>query len=115
MRISDWSSDVYSSDLHAKFGDDKSEFSSYLKLWRWYGEQVEHKGSQRKLVALLREDFLSRLRLREWRDVHSQLASLVGEQGWRMNAVDATYERSEERRVGKECVSTCRSRWAPDH
>src|SRR3546814_4463652 len=24
-------------------------------------------------------------------------------------------ERSEERRVGKECVSTCRSRWAPDH
>src|SRR3546814_3595883 len=25
------------------------------------------------------------------------------------------YGRSEERRVGKECVSTCRSRWAPDH
>src|SRR3546814_13467313 len=24
-------------------------------------------------------------------------------------------ERSEERRVGKECVSTCRSRWSPDH
>src|SRR3546814_12834996 len=26
-----------------------------------------------------------------------------------------TRERSEERRVGKECVSTCRSRWSPDH
>src|SRR3546814_17475707 len=25
------------------------------------------------------------------------------------------YQRSEERRVGKECVSTCRSRWLPDH
>src|SRR3546814_19641252 len=25
------------------------------------------------------------------------------------------YSRSEERRVGKECVSTCRSRWSPDH
>src|SRR3546814_18731548 len=25
------------------------------------------------------------------------------------------YARSEERRAGKECVSTCRSRWAPDH
>src|SRR3546814_13917929 len=25
------------------------------------------------------------------------------------------YHRSEERRVGKECVSTCRSRWSPDH
>src|SRR3546814_4337512 len=35
---------------HAKFGDDKSELISYLKLWRWYGEQVEHKGSQRKTV-----------------------------------------------------------------
>src|SRR3546814_2900032 len=29
------------------------------------------------------------------------------------NLIDAT--RSEERRVGKECVSTCRSRWSPDH
>src|SRR3546814_4443966 len=27
----------------------------------------------------------------------------------------ANYERSEERRVGKECVSTCRSRWSPYH
>lgn len=79
---------------HAKFGDDKSEFTSYLKLWRWYGEQVEHKASQRKLVALLRQNFLSPLRLREWRDVHSQLASIVGEQGWRMNTLDATYEQT---------------------
>src|SRR3546814_15492266 len=29
------------------------------------------------------------------------------------NGIDAF--RSEERRVGKECVSTCRSRWSPDH
>lgn len=79
---------------HAKFGDDKSEFVSYLKLWRWYGEQVEHKASQRKLVALLRQNFLSPLRLREWRDVHSQLAAIVGEQGWRMNTLDATYEQT---------------------
>src|SRR3546814_9971826 len=28
---------------------------------------------------------------------------------------DAVIDRSEERRVGKECVSTCRSRWSPDH
>src|SRR5690606_4152763 len=78
---------------HAKFGDDKSEFLSYLKLWRWYAEQVEHKASQRKLVALLRQNYLSPLRLREWRDVHSQLAALVGEQGWRLNESEATYEQ----------------------
>src|SRR6056297_3359329 len=29
--------------------------------------------------------------------------------------VSAAAVRSEERRVGKECVSTCRSRWSPDH
>jgi len=81
---------------HAKFGDDKSEFISYLKLWRWYGEQVEHKASQRKLAALLRQNFLSPLRLREWRDVHSQLAALVGEQGWRVNTLDATYEQTHK-------------------
>src|SRR3546814_14521923 len=31
------------------------------------------------------------------------------------NDSDAEAGRSEERRVGKECVSTCRSRWSPDH
>jgi len=62
---------------HAKFADDKSEFISFLKLWRWYGEQVQHKASQRKLVALLRQ----------------QLAALVGEQGWRVNQTEATYEQ----------------------
>src|SRR3546814_13619443 len=30
-------------------------------------------------------------------------------------SVEQHRERSEERRVGKECVSTCRYRWAPDH
>jgi len=78
---------------HAKFADDKSEFISFLKLWRWYGEQVQHKASQRKLVALLRQNFLSPVRLREWHDVHSQLAALVGEQGWRLNQTEATYEQ----------------------
>jgi len=78
---------------HARFGDDKSEFLSYLKLWRWYSEQVAHKGSQRKLVALLRQHLLSPVRLREWHDIHKQLAALVGEQGWRVNTVAATYEQ----------------------
>ncbi len=78
---------------HARFRDDKSEFVSYVKLWRWYEETVAHKASQRKLVALLRQTYLSPLRLREWHDVHSQLAAIVGEQGWRVNTLDATYEQ----------------------
>ncbi|WP_026349982.1 ATP-dependent RNA helicase HrpA [Bordetella sp. FB-8] len=78
---------------HAKFNDDKSEFVGFLKLWRWYGEQVKHKQSQRKLVGELRQSLLSPIRLREWHDVHTQLAALVGEQGWRVNTVEATYEQ----------------------
>ena len=89
---------------HAKFADDKSEFISFLKLWRWYGEQVQHKGSQRKLVALLRQNFLSPIRLREWHDVHTQLSALVGEQGWRVNQTEATFEQLHRR--------CCRACWA---
>src|SRR3546814_12580969 len=40
-------------------------------------------------------------------------ASLAGMEVDRLS--DSAAERSEERRVGKECVSTCRSRWSPDH
>jgi len=78
---------------HAKFADDKSEFISYIKLWRWYHEQVAHKASQRKLVGQLRQQFLSPVRLREWHDIHRQLHELVAELGWRLNPTDATFEQ----------------------
>ncbi|HEY7803515.1 MAG TPA: DUF3418 domain-containing protein, partial [Orrella sp.] len=78
---------------HAKFTDKQSEFLSWLKLWAWYHEQVAHKGSQRQLVKLLRQNFLSAARMREWHDIHGQLAALVGEQGWRVNQTEATYEQ----------------------
>lgn len=78
---------------HAKFADDRSEFMAFLKLWKWYDETVAHKQSQRKLVEQLRQSFLSPVRMREWHDVHSQLASVVGEQGWRMNEAAATLEQ----------------------
>lgn len=80
-------------NAHQKFADSKSEFLSYVKLWSWYEDKVRHKASQKKLVALLRQNYLSPLRLREWHDVHSQLAALVGEQGWRVNQTEATYEQ----------------------
>src|SRR3546814_7945703 len=41
------------------------------------------------------------------------IAPLVDQLAGRAGA--AALFRSEERRVGKECVSTCRSRWSPDH
>ena len=78
---------------HKKFADEKSEFLSYLKIWKWFEEAIEHKKSNRQLQEQCREQFLSQLRLREWRDVHSQLHTLVREQGWRLNETPATYEQ----------------------
>ncbi len=78
---------------HKKFADEKSEFYSYLKIWRWFEEALEHKKSNRQLQEHCRANFLSQTRLREWRDVHTQLLTIVREQGWRSNEVPATYEQ----------------------
>jgi len=77
---------------HKKFADEKSEFLSYIKIWRWFEEAIEHKKTNRQLQDNCRANFLSQLRLREWRDVHSQLLTIVKEQGWRLNDAPATYE-----------------------
>jgi ATP-dependent helicase HrpA len=78
---------------HKKFADDKSEFNSFLKIWAWFEDAIAHKKSNRQLQDNCRANFLSQLRLREWRDVHSQLLTLVKEQGWRLNGAPATYEQ----------------------
>ena len=80
-------------NAHKKFADEKSEFLSYLKIWKWFDEAIDHKKSNRLLQEQCRENFLSQLRLREWRDVHSQLFTLVREQGWRVNVAAANYEQ----------------------
>ncbi|WP_293501834.1 ATP-dependent RNA helicase HrpA [Roseateles sp.] len=84
-------------EKHKKFDDEKSEFMGYLKLWKWLGDskggEGEHKLSHRKHEALLRENFVSPRRVREWRDVHSQLQTVVAEHGWRLNQSPATYEQ----------------------
>jgi ATP-dependent helicase HrpA len=80
-------------EKHKKFADEKSEFLSYVKIWRWFEQAIEHKKTNRQLQENCRENFLSQLRLREWRDVHSQLLTIVREQGWRMNESAATYDQ----------------------
>jgi ATP-dependent helicase HrpA len=79
-------------EAHKKFADEKSEFLSYLKIWKWFEGAIEHKKTNRQLMDNCRTNFLSQLRLREWRDVHSQLLTIVKEQGWRLNEAPATYE-----------------------
>ena len=83
---------------HAKFKDDKSEFSGYLRLWDWLmasrgGDGDTHKLSHRQHENLLRQNFINIRRWREWRDVHSQLLTVVKEQRWAINDKPASYEQ----------------------
>ncbi|MEO3712823.1 ATP-dependent RNA helicase HrpA [Roseateles flavus] len=84
-------------EKHKKFDDEKSEFMGYLKLWKWLeegkGGQGEHKLSNRRYEQLLRDNFVSPRRVREWRDIHSQLHTVVAEHGWRLNGSPATYDQ----------------------
>jgi ATP-dependent helicase HrpA len=96
-------------EKHRKFDDEKSEFMGYLKLWKWIeasrgggaaevppaagGPAPAHKLSHRRQEQLLRENFVSPRRVREWRDIHSQLHTVVAEHGWRLNPSPATYEQ----------------------
>jgi ATP-dependent helicase HrpA len=110
---------------HARFDDDKSEFSGLLRLWEWLetsrgggaagvgnkaaaeasqgasassaagaagGTAAEHKLSNRQWEQLLRQQFINLRRVREWRDIHSQLLAVVGEQKWTPNTQPAGYE-----------------------
>ena len=72
--------------------EEQSEFTAWLKLWAWYEEAMKH-NSSRKLTQLCQKNFLSILRLREWRDIHGQLHTLAAELGWKFNTTPATYEQ----------------------
>ena len=78
---------------HLQFADERSEFLSFVKLWNWYQDALQHKHSNRQLENLCRSKFLSPRRLREWRDVHGQLHTMLGEKGWKENGLPATYEQ----------------------
>ena len=84
-------------NAHKKFDDEKSEFLGDLKLWKWLEESKgghgDHRLSNRKQEQLLRDNFVSPRKVREWRDLHSQLHTVVVEHGWRLNASAATYEQ----------------------
>src|SRR3546814_11809729 len=100
MRISDWSSDVCSSDLLNKLEPGKDIRITLLE------------GSDRILSALPEKMSAAAHKLLVERGVAVQTSVRVAEV--RQDAlIDSDGRRSEERRVGKECDSTCRSRWSP--
>src|SRR3546814_13543603 len=99
MRISDWSSDVCSSDLRKLrlqflFGADRGVHAHRI------GDAKTREGVDLQPLLVGRQHLLAL-------HVHAEDALV--------DILDAVGERSEERRVGLECVSTCSSRWSPYH
>ena len=85
-------------EKHRRFDDERSEFIGTCKLWQWIEEgrgmqHAVHKLSNRQQEQRLREHFINPRRVREWRDIHSQLHTVVAEHGWRLNGTPATYEQ----------------------
>src|SRR3546814_4714995 len=101
MRISDWSSDVCSSDL----------------------SDAQPKEFNRMLRKIIEADQLPEYTMTMTKTVEGAPAVLFdqrghGDTGWTPDDQidqDNSDLRSEERRVGKECVSTISSRWSPEH
>src|SRR3546814_21116247 len=99
MRISDWSSDVCSSDLTASatatpvsFDRPSPETCAALHPARWAPETGHADANGRLRVVALQ--------------YKQEIRNVVSYDSFRTKM-----RRSEERRVGKECVSRCRSRW----
>src|SRR3546814_11789329 len=114
MRISDWSSDVCSSDLRPKF-------DKYLTIER--RNQILHDFSA--IAEWVEIDNIAiPVNSRDPDDDMFIRAALAGSARWLVSGdrdllelppIEGITIRTEERRVGKEWVSTCRSRWSPYH
>ncbi|HTR56788.1 MAG TPA: ATP-dependent RNA helicase HrpA [Casimicrobiaceae bacterium] len=68
---------------HLRFRDERSDFLSLIALWQFFGDALATKRSHRELLAQCRAQFVSFLRLNEWRDLHRQLSEQLSELGWR--------------------------------
>src|SRR3546814_13593922 len=99
MRISDWSSDVCSSDLQLLSFCASCELSSTHPI----GNSIVTAAKERNL-KIIRPSSVEEIAGYGIRAVLPEGEILCGSR---------KLMRSEERRVGKECVSTCRSRWSP--
>src|SRR3546814_21176395 len=93
MRISDWSSDVCSSDLIT--------FANGSQQGGDYGDGCDDCADGKE--PIFGAGFTAKVN------------DIDGSESLTKLTITTTNERSEERRVGKECVSTCRSRWSPYH
>lgn len=66
---------------HERFTDKQSDFLAYLNIWDSFQRECDKGLSNKQLVQWCRQYFLSHLRMREWRELHHQLAQTAIEMG----------------------------------
>lgn len=66
---------------HERFADKQSDFLAYLNIWDSFQRERDKGLSNRQMVAWCHQYFLSHLRMREWRELHAQLAQIAIEMG----------------------------------
>src|SRR3546814_9780537 len=112
MRISDWSSDVCSSDLGYGLRLENVPVENDEPALGQIRHQLLRNQIARSIEAGVTAQRVQFVQPVADRDIGADRHDNVGEA--RITAI-ADFVRSEARRVGKECVSTCRSRWSPHH
>lgn len=80
-------------NAHAKFAGEGSDFMSYLKLWDFFDNALKTKKSNKDLLNQCHSNFLSFLRLKEWRELHGQLLEIVTEMEFKLNEKEANFEQ----------------------
>ena len=80
-----------SDQKHRQFADAESDFVSILNLWQAYEDQRQEL-SNRELQRWCKGNFLSPMRMREWRDIHRQLSLAAKDKGWKQNVKPASYK-----------------------
>src|SRR3546814_16117362 len=100
MRISDWSSDVCSSDLHSLI-----DISMQVKGDLHIDQHHSVEDSALALGEAVAKALGDKRGIARYGEAHAPMDETL----------TRCVLRSDERRVGKECVSTCRYRWSPAH
>ena len=80
-------------NAHSKFVVEGSDFMSYLKIWDFYDNTLKTKKSNKDLLNQCHANFLSFLRLKEWRELHGQIKQIVEEMDFKFNEKEASFEQ----------------------
>jgi ATP-dependent helicase HrpA len=80
-------------NAHSKFAGEHSDYMGYLKIWDWFDGALKTKKSNKDLLNQCHANFLSFLRLKEWRELHGQLREMVEEMDFKRNEKEATFEQ----------------------